>query len=89
MCFIAFLLERDLEYTLLKNNKTKAPEQVKQAINSMEFTKIKIENKMYYLRSSHNKLASEIMAVLKIKQAGHLLDESQIKNYMEMYFKTE
>lgn len=89
MCFIAFLLERDLEYTLLKNNKTKAPEQVKQAINSMEFTKIKIENKLYYLRSSHNKLASEIMAVLKIKQAGHLLDESQIKNYMEMYFKTE
>ena len=89
MCFIAFLLERDLEYTLLKNNKTKAPEQVKQAINSMEFTKIKIENKMYYLRSNHNKLASEIMAVLKIKQAGHLLDESQIKNYMELYFKTE
>ena len=83
------MLERDLEYTLLKNNKTKAPERLKQAINSLEFTKIRIDNKMYYLRSNHNKLASDIMAVLKIKQAGHLLDESQIKNYMEMHFKTE
>ena len=89
MCFIAFLLERDLEYTLAKNNKTKAPERVKQAINSLEFTKIRIENKMYYLRSNHSKLASDIMAVLKIKQAGHLLDELQIKNYMESYIKTE
>ena len=89
MCFIAFLLERDLEYAMLKNNKNKAPERIKQAINSMGFTKIKIENKMYYLRSNHNKLASDIMAVLKIKQAGHLLDESQIKNYINMYLKTE
>ncbi len=87
MCFIAFLLERDLEHIMQKNNKTKAPERIKQAINSMEFTQIRIENKLYYLRSNHNKLASEIMAVLKIKQAGHLLDESQLKNYIEMHFK--
>jgi len=37
------------------------------------------ENKTYYLRSNHNKLASEILAILKIKQASNLLDEKQLQ----------
>lgn len=88
MSFLAFLLERELEYRLLKNKKTKAPEKIKEAINSMVFTKISIENKIYYLRSNHNKLASEILAMLKIKQAGHLLNQSQLEKYMNIELQT-
>ncbi len=81
-------MERELEYRLLKNKKTKAPEKIKEAINSMVFTKISIENKIYYLRSNHNKLASEILAMLKIKQAGHLLNQSQLEKYMNIELQT-
>lgn len=85
MSFIAFLLERELELRLVRNNKTKAPNQIKEALNSMEFNKIKIESQDYYLRSRHNQLASEITAVLKIKQPQNLLSHQQVENYMKQF----
>ena len=88
MSFIAFLLERELELRLIQNKKTNAPEQIKEALNSLEFTLLNIENQKYYIKSNHKKLASEIMAILKIKQPENLLSKKQVENYMKQYYKT-
>lgn len=85
MSFIAFLLERELELRMINNKKTNAPEQIKEAINSLKFSKVSIDNQDYYLRNSHKRLASEILAVLKIKQPENLLNEQQVVSYMEKY----
>lgn len=85
MCFIAFLLERELELRLIKNEKTNAPEQIKNAINSLIFTGFTIEMEEYFLKSQHQKLASEIMAILKIKQPENLQNKSQAEKYMKQY----
>lgn len=87
MSFIAFLLERELELRMINNKKTNAPEQIKEAINSLKFSKVSIDNQDYYLRNSHKRLASEILAVLKIKQPENLLNEQQVVSYMEKYYK--
>lgn len=88
MSFIAFLLERELELRLIENGKTNAPQQIKEALNSLEFTLLSIENEQYYIKSNHKKLASEIMAILKIKQPENLLNKKQVDNYMKQYYKT-
>ncbi len=85
MCFIAFLLERELELRLIRNNKTNAPEQIKQALNSLTFTNFKIENQDYYLKNEPIKLTSEIMAILKIKQPETLMNGLQTENYMKQF----
>ena len=88
MSFIAFLLERELELRLIQNKKTNAPEQIKEAVNSLEFSVLNIENQKYYIRNKHKKLASEIMAVLKIKQPENLLNKQQVETYMKEHYKT-
>lgn len=88
MSFIAFLLERELELRMINNKKTNAPEQIKEAINSMKFSKLSIDHQDYYLRNNHKRLASEILAVLRIKQPENLLNTEQVDNYMSKYFKT-
>lgn len=85
MCFIAFLLERELELKLIRNNKVNAPEQIKDSINSMTFTNFQIENQNYFLKNEQIKLASDILAVLKIKQPENLQNETQTVNYMNQY----
>lgn len=85
MCFIAFLLERELELKLIRNNKINAPEQIKKAINSLTFTNFRIENQDYYLKNEQTKLASDILAVLKIKQPENLQNNTQTENYMKQY----
>ncbi len=86
MCFIAFLLERELELKLLKHNKINAPEQIKKAINSLTFTKFEIDNEEYFLKNQNTKLASEIMSVLKVKQPEILQTKTQAEEYMEQVF---
>lgn len=88
MSFFAFLLERELELRLLKNNKTKSPGKIKEALNSLEFNKVKIENEDLYLRNKHMKLASDIMAVLKLKQPQNLFSKQEVENYMNQFMKT-
>jgi len=88
MSFFSFLLERELEYKLSENNKRASADRIREAINSMIFTGISIEDSEYYLRSNHNKLASEIMSVMRIKQAAHLFSENQLNKYIDTNMQT-
>jgi hypothetical protein len=83
LCFIAFLLERELEGILKRKNIDFSPEKIKEAINSLEFTKFEIEEEKYYLKSKQLPLASKILSELRIKQPNNVMSEEQVKQYLE------
>lgn len=84
-CFIAFLLERELELCLRRRNVDFSTERIKEALNKMEFSEIEIEGQEYFLKGKHNSLASKIFAILKIKQPSNLMSKEQTTEYMEKF----
>ena len=67
VCFIAFVLERTLEKRLTSNNAVASPERIKEALNSLEVSRIKLGAQVYYLKSRNHSLASKILNILHIK----------------------
>ncbi len=94
VCFIAFLLCRELELRLRKNKKTKdmeiSVEKIREALNSCEVSEIKVEERPYFLRSNHKELASKIFGILKINQLKNLYSFEEIKAWYNEFvsFKT-
>ena len=82
-CFIAFLLERELELRLRKRKIDFSTERIKTALNTMEFSEVEIEGQKYFLKGKHNSLASKIFAALKIKQPLNLMAEEQALEYIQ------
>jgi len=89
ICFIAFMLERDLEIRLKKSKSFKqytiTPDRIKEALNSLEVSKVKIDNKIFYLKSNHTnnnnklKFAKDIMRFLHINQLKNLSTKEDIE----------
>ena len=82
MCFLAFLLERELEYRLKQRHIEHSPEQIKTALNSMEFSILDIEKEPYYLKGKHLSLASKIFSLLRLKQPTNIMGEQQALEYI-------
>ena len=88
ICFIAFMLERDLEIRLKKSKSftkyTITPDRIRDALNSLEVSKIKIDNKILYMKSNHSntqdklKFAKDIMSFLHIKQLKNISTREEI-----------
>ena len=81
MCFLAFLLERDLELSLRQKSIYYSSERIKEALNMMEFSEVKIENDNFYLKGKHNSLAAKIFSTLRIKQPSSILASEDAVNY--------
>lgn len=86
--FIAFMLERDLEIRL-KNSKsftkyTITPNRIREALNALELSKIKVNNKTLFMKSNHSnnqdklKLAKDIMRFLHIKQLKNISSKEEL-----------
>jgi len=94
ICFIAFMLERDLEIRLKKSKSftkyTITPDSIKEALNSLELSKIKIDNKIFYLKSNHTntkdklKFAKDIMRFLHIKQLKNLSTPKEVQELLNL-----
>ena len=83
MCFIGFLLEREME-NLVKNDRDKgSPAQIQEALRSMELSHLSVEGESFYLRSKHQSLASRLFAKLRIKLPKNLSTEAEIEDYMK------
>jgi transposase len=86
LCFLSFFLERHMEYQLKNNKKTKEQitdaNNINDALQSINFIKTDIENKPYYLKSNHTKLASLMFDVFKIKQPKQLNTQNDIETYI-------
>lgn len=82
ICFFAFLLERELELRLRKRQIEFSSEKIKEALNTVEFSEVEIEGEKYYLKGKQAKLASDIFALLRIKQPRHLLSKEEAIEYI-------
>ena len=88
VCFIAFMIERDLEIRLKKSKSFKkytiTPDNIKEALNSLEISKVKIDNRVLYMKSNHTnekdklRLGRDIHKFLHIKQLKNLTQESEL-----------
>ena len=88
VCFISFMLERDLEIRLKKSKSFKnqiiTPDRIKEALNSLEISKVKIDNRVFYMKSNHTnskdklKLGRSIHRFLHIKQLKNLSSKKDI-----------
>jgi transposase len=83
MCFLAFALERNLEYRLNTRGIDNSPEQIKSALRSMQCSELDIEDEPHYLRGKHQPLASQIFAVLKVKQPNNIMKKQQWEDYLK------
>lgn len=72
ICFLAFLLERHLEYMLNKNDIAVSAEKIKQALNSLNFAKVNFNENTYFIKTKATELAHKILRVLKIKSPKNI-----------------
>jgi transposase len=66
MCFIAFLLERTLEFQLKSNGHNASPRKIRKALNALNFVEIEIEGKPYYVKMKVPSLSNKILRSLRI-----------------------
>ena len=67
ICFLAFLLERTLEYKLKTNNCSLPPFQIRTALNSMQFAQIVIDNEIVLIKTKLDTNAKSILKTIGIK----------------------
>ncbi|RMG77438.1 MAG: IS1634 family transposase [Bacteroidetes bacterium] len=73
LCFIAFLLERNLELILKqKNIEGFSVEKIKAALNSLQVSKILLNGQSLYIKGKHLPLATKILQALNIKALKNL-----------------
>ncbi len=82
VCFLAFLLERELELRLRQREIEYSAEKIKSALNSMEFSEIEIEANKFYMKSKNESLGSKIFELLKLKTPKNLLTQQQLSEYL-------
>ncbi|NPV44611.1 MAG: hypothetical protein HPY70_11670 [Firmicutes bacterium] len=49
--FLAFLLERILEFKLKRAGETVSPDKIREALNSMNFAEVEIEQKNFFIKT--------------------------------------
>ena len=73
LCFIAFLLERNLELILNKKKvKNLSVEKIKEALNTLQVSKVKLNDQIFLLRGKHNALAADILKAMNLKPIKNL-----------------
>jgi transposase len=73
ICFLAFLLERTLELKLKKAGETASPDKIREALNSMNFAEVEIEQKNFFIKTKATDLSSKILRILRIKPPKNVI----------------
>lgn len=79
LCFIAFLMERTLELKLKANQVTLSPQKIKDALNSLQLSKITLREHEYYLKGKHNKDAATILRKFRIPTLKNITPIDELK----------
>ena len=77
LCFIAFMLERQLQLKLANNKINLSAERIKEVLNSLEVSKVKLNNQTYFLRGNAKKPAAKMLKAFRIKQPANLTPEKK------------
>jgi len=82
------MIERDLEIRLKKSKSFQdniiTPNRIKEALNSLEVSKVKVDNEIFYMKSNHTnnkdklKFGRNIHKFLRIPQLKNLSSKDEI-----------
>ena len=78
VCFLAFLLERHLEYKLYKNNIAASADKIRDALNSLNLAKVKAKDSCFFIKTKAEDLAYKILQVLKITSPKNVTPVSEL-----------
>jgi len=78
ICFLAFLLERTLEFKLKKANLEASPQKIQEVLNSMNFAEVKIEKSKFLIKTKFDSLGNKILRLLCIKSPKNLTPTSEL-----------
>jgi transposase len=67
ICFLAFLLGREVEIQLKKQGVSASPERIKEALNSLEVCTLNMDGEKYLVKSACHPLATQILNAMRIK----------------------
>lgn len=67
ICFLAFLLERTLEFMLKENQITASPNEIRETLNDMQFVAMEVNKEKVYIKTKNTELGSKILQTLRIK----------------------
>ena len=81
VCFLAFLLERTLEYKLKMNRIMMSPNKIREALNSMMFTEVEINGQLYLIKMKLSEGATKILRVLRIASPKNILSIEEAKAF--------
>jgi transposase len=73
ICFLAFLLERTLEFKLKSAAIQASPQKIREALNSMQFAEIDLHGNTYLVKTKSEALSSQILRQLKINPPKNIV----------------
>jgi transposase len=72
ICFLAFLLERTLEFKLRQAGINASPLEIREALNSLNFAEVEIEGKSLYIKTRSTELSKKILRLMRIAPPGNI-----------------
>jgi len=85
LCFLAFLLERTLEFKLTEAGFDSSPEQIREALNSLNFVEVKVKKNRFLIKTRASALAYDIWRLLRLKPPKNVTPAEE----MEVSIKKE
>lgn len=67
LCFLAFLMERTLEFKLSEAGIPSSPEQIREALNSLNFIEVTVQEKKFLIKTKALSLAHDIWRLLRLR----------------------
>lgn len=81
ICFLAFLLERTLEFKLRKSNMPMSPTQIQEALNSLLFAELTMKGQQYLLKMKPTPEAGRILRLMRIAPPKNMLAKEESTDF--------
>lgn len=78
ICFLAFLLERTLEFKLTEKGEQATPEKIREAINSMTFSEFDVDGETYYLKNKGTDLSKTLLRLFRIRPPHNIVKKEEL-----------
>jgi transposase len=79
VCFLSFMLARNLEFRLRKAGENASPEKIREAINSLNLAMVSLKGKKYYIKTKSTEFAKKILRILKIGPPKNITPVEEFK----------
>lgn len=78
LCFLAFLMERALEFRLREAGLSASPKQIREALNSLNFVAVTAHEKKILIKTKAQSLANNIWRLLRLQPLKNVFPEEEI-----------